>query len=124
MSQLCFRENKRKGYWWYKDEDYFSPFYDAPTVIFVLKELNKSNLIDFDCSLATENIVLAANALGLGSCILADAMTLFDDEFKEDYYKKLRIPLGYAPHIAISIGYSNEEIGEKKIKRDIVDVIK
>lgn len=124
MSKLCFRENKKKGFWWYQDEDYYSPFYDAPTVIFVLKELDKSDWINIDCSLATENIVLAANALGLGSCILADAMTLFDEKFKDEYYKKLHIREGYAPHIAVSIGYSNDELGEKEVKRDNVDIIK
>ncbi|MCX8074450.1 MAG: nitroreductase [Clostridia bacterium] len=124
MSRLCFDENKKKGYPWYQNEDYYSPFYDAPTVIFVLRESKSNEWSYFDCSLATGNIVLAAKSLGLGSCILADAMTLFDKDFKETYYTELNIPSGYVPHIAIAIGYANEQPEEKILKENDIDIIK
>ncbi len=124
MSRVCYDENLRKGYEWYQGEDYYSPFYDAPTVIFILKYKRPNELAVIDCGLATENIVIAAKSLGLGSCILNDAMTLFDVKFGDTYYKKLHITDDFEPYTAISLGYPNEEPIGKKIRENIIEIIK
>lgn len=124
MSRICFDENVKKGYEWYLGEDYYSPFYDAPTVIFVLRYKKPNDLAVIDCALATENIAIAANSLGLGSCILADALTLFDKKFGTTYYEKLHITDDFVPQIAISLGYPNENPCDKRMRDNVVDIIR
>lgn len=40
-------------------------YYGAPVIVFVI---GKGNTADFDCSMACENMMLAARSLGIGSC--------------------------------------------------------
>ncbi len=62
-------------------------------------------LIVQDCSAATENILIAANALGIGGVWLG----LYPmEEYVQKVSKKLQIPEGVEPFSIVSLGYPAE----------------
>ncbi|MBR5229527.1 MAG: nitroreductase [Firmicutes bacterium] len=65
------------------------PFYGAPTVLIVLAD-KKCPTYLHDGSLVMGNMMLAAHALGLGSCWIHRAK----EEFETEEYKKLLADLG------------------------------
>lgn len=79
-------------------------FYNAPTVIVVSGE--KTALVPkIDCAAATENMILAAESLGIGSCWIGLVTFLFRGEQAQEYIKRLEIPENYEPYYAITLGY-------------------
>lgn len=59
------------------------PFYGAPVVLVVLAPRDRATYV-YDGSLAMGNMMLAASALGLGSCWIHRAHEVFDEpEFKQ-----------------------------------------
>ena len=61
----------------------FDPFFGAPAVLLVLADKSSANHV-YDGSLTMGNMMLAAHALGLGSCWINRAREEFDsDEGKE-----------------------------------------
>lgn len=65
------------------------PFYGAPVVLIVLAEKNWPTYL-YDGSLVMGNLMLAADALGLGSCWIHRAK----QEFETEEYQKLLTDLG------------------------------
>jgi len=97
-------------------------FYHAPTVILISgRESAFAPLID--CSAATQNMLLAAESLGIGSCWIGLIRFLFIDETE---MKKFRIPEGYKPFYAICLGYKDleEESPIPERKRDVVNYMR
>jgi len=66
------------------------PFYNAPVVIPVLGDKSVSTHV-CDASLVIGNMLLAAHALGLGSCWIHRAKQCFEDEEGKALLKKLGI---------------------------------
>lgn len=62
----------------------------------------------FDIGRAAQNIMLAAAALGIGSC----PITLHHDEVAK---RVLGLPLGYACRYAVALGHPDEE-GEERLR--------
>ncbi|HZV02475.1 MAG TPA: nitroreductase [Planctomycetota bacterium] len=70
----------------------FDIFYGAGTLIIICADTEKPNASE-DCSLAGENLMLAATSLGLGTCPIGFARPYLNlPEVKEE--------LGIAPHLA------------------------
>ena len=79
-------------------------FYDAPTVITLFGPKNFLFAVD-DCAVAAENMMLAADALGIGSCYLGQGWPAFADPYGQeilrtwgirgDYYAVMQLLLGY-----------------------------
>lgn len=67
----------------------FDPFYGAPVVLIVLARKEAPTYL-YDGSLAMGNMLLAAHALGLGSCWIHRAK----EEFESDEFKALLAELG------------------------------
>jgi len=89
----------------------YSIYYNAPTVIMIAgKTTNRFR--EIDCSLCAGNMMLAAHALGLGSCWVGSTDVAFDNE---ELMAGFSIPEGYSPVGTISFGYPAEtpETGEK-----------
>ena len=83
-------------------------FHGAPVVIMVSgQEENHWNQID--CGLATENLLLAAYSLGLGSCVVGFVMRYLNQPVAVGTLKRMRLPKGFRPLYAIAIGYPDEE---------------
>lgn len=82
-------------------------FYGAPTVIIVSgKQFEFFNPV-VDCSAAIQNMLLAAEACGLGSCWIGLTRFLFGD--KELTQKFLTLPEGYEPFYSVCIGYKKTQ---------------
>ena len=92
-----------------KFHKYSQMLYEAPLAICVCGDSKSDKFGGYwiqDCSAATENILLAANSLGLGSVWLG----VFPREERIAKLKELlNIPEGITPLSLIAIGYPNEE---------------
>lgn len=86
-----------------KAED-FNPFYKAPTLILVSGD-EKAVAPQNDGSLALENMFLAAESLGIGSCWIHSLNSLFTTEEGKAVKKELGIPEGYNPVGSGVFGY-------------------
>lgn len=65
-------------------DPHFSIFYDASTLILVCAAM-KGSFVTADCWLAAENLMLAAPAYGLGTCVIGFAVpALADPELRAD----------------------------------------
>ena len=77
-----------------------------------------------DCADATENMALAAHALGLGSCYIGsiiDALWLPEYQHLTD---RLQLPENYKPYFALSVGYAAEEPAADPRKEGTVNYIR
>jgi nitroreductase len=82
-------------------------FRKAPTVIIVSGDKSDPLAIE-DCSCAAQNMMLAAESLGLGSCWICYVGFLANRELLETTYRsELRIPAGYVPYFGLTIGYKS-----------------
>lgn len=87
------------------DRPDFDVFYNAPTVVFISRPVEVRNrFIDVDCGIACENIVLAAQGMGLGSVIIGMIMDAFLSDKGAEYAKAVGMPEGYRFSIAIALG--------------------
>lgn len=88
----------------FANNESYNIFYNAPTIIIVSGE--KSALTpQIDCAAATENMSLAADSLGIGTCWIGLVTFLFKDGSGEKFIKQLEIPEGYEPYYALTLGY-------------------
>ncbi len=107
---------------WTPDDDYpgklgakaasakenYNFYYHAPTVIVASNKPNYENAMA-DCSLALENIFLAAQSLGLGSCYLNQLHWLRNDPDVRDFLFECGIPREHVICSAAAIGSIENE---------------
>ncbi|BAF60604.1 nitroreductase [Pelotomaculum thermopropionicum SI] len=91
----------------------YHTFYNAPTVI-VVSGAENARLIEIDCAAATENMLIAAESMGISSCWIGSAELVLSDE---NVKKTLGIPAGYKPLYAVSLGYSATKDKEQPVPR-------
>ena len=90
------------------DPDFRNMFRNAPTVIFVAGKGDEQSA-RIDCGLLGENIMLAAQSMGLGTCCLGSAAGfLKSNPGAASYLKQLAFSDGYELLYAIAIGYPDE----------------
>ena len=82
-------------------------FYNAPTVItlFAPKDFLFSKE---DCALAAENMMLAADALGIGSCYIGQGWEAFADPYGQETLRKWNIRTDYYAVMQLLLGYPRE----------------
>ena len=82
-------------------------FYDAPTVItmFAPKDFLFSKE---DCATAAENMMLAADALGIGSCYIGQGWTAFAAPYGQEILRKRAIPTDRYAVMQLLLGYPRE----------------
>ncbi|WP_258712457.1 nitroreductase family protein [Clostridium gelidum] len=95
--------------------------FDAPLLIVVSSPL-KGHFDMLDCGISIENIVIAAESIGLSSIILGGMRVAFMGEKKPVYENLFCIPKGNQFVAAIAIGYGDmtgnpHELNETKITR-------
>ncbi len=95
----------------------FQAFYHAPTVIYISGE-EAAMMPNFDCAAAAENMLLAAEAIGLGACCIGFANFAFVGEQGKVHQEKMALPTGYKPYIAIALGYKKMESGKAPARRE------
>ena len=101
----------------------FSMFYWAPTVILVSGE-TADGFASINCSLAAQNICIAAESLGVSSAIIGLTALLFNSPKAAEFEKELNIPKGYSTYFAICLGYKNGESVSPEKKADTVHYIR
>ena len=82
-------------------------FYDAPTVITLFAPKNFLFSVD-DCAVAAENMMLAADALGIGSCYIGQGWTAFDDPYGQEILRQWNIPTDRYAVMQLLLGYARE----------------
>ncbi len=80
-------------------------YHNAPTFAVLFAEGGSY----MDGGLMTENICIAAKAIGLGTCIVASIGPLFEGETGIKWKEKLNIPADWTFLIGICIGYPDEK---------------
>jgi nitroreductase len=74
-----------------------------------------------DCAAATQNMLLAAESIGLGGCWLYFPLQAFNTSYGNELLKELNIPDGYKPYQSIILGYKNDKT-VKIPKREIKNI--
>jgi len=92
-------------------------FYNAKTIIVVSGE-KSAVTAPTDCAAATENMMLAAESLGIGSCWIGLVTFLFKSKRGAEYAEKLGIPDGYEPYYAITLGYKKYDNAKAPQRRE------
>ena len=92
------------------------PFYGAPVVLVVLAKKDIPTHV-YDGSLVMENLMLAANSLGIGSCWIHRAKEEFETEEGKEILKSLGIEDEYEGIGHCILGYKDEE-GNLKPRKD------
>ena len=84
-------------------------FRDAPTMVFIARDLSY-DFSAYDCGLLAENMVLSAWSMGIGSiCLGSPVRFLTDNEECKPVLEKLGFSEGYELCLCVGFGYADEE---------------
>ena len=135
---LHLNELVREGFQhWVPDDDYpaklsikrvsqkesFNFYHQAPTLIIASNVPNYENAMA-DCALALENIFLAAQSLGLGSCYINHLHWLRDDPSVRAYLLELGIPKEHTICSSAAIGFIGAESTAPIRKEGAIHIIR
>lgn len=97
-------------------------YHNAPTFCVIFAESDSK----MDAGIMCENICIAAQSLGLGTCIIASVGALFDEGSVNGvkWRRAWNIPDKYKFQIAVAIGYPDEKPELKPRFEDRIQVIK
>lgn len=93
------------------------PFYGAPVVLVVLASKEYPTYI-YDGSLVMQNLMLAANSLGVGSCWIHRAKEVFESEEGKNILKELGIHGEYEGIGNCILGYVDGDVREAAPRKD------
>jgi nitroreductase len=98
-------------------DEKFHAFFHAPTVIVVSGE---ADFIapDSDCAVAAQNMMLAAEALHIGSCWVSAVRVLLQTEEGRKLVHALKLPEGYVPFNSIALGYKKADNSQAAPRRE------
>lgn len=89
-----------------KDANY-SIFYHAPTLIVVARD-TANTYSSFDCGLLTQNILLSAKSMEIGSVCLGWLSNFLQTEDAAEIVSSLEIPTTHKITIVVGLGYPDE----------------
>ena len=92
-----------------EQEGFRNIFRNAPTVAFIACP-EESYSGEYDCGLLSENMMLAAWSMGIGSCCLGSVVPVMTSEAAKPYLERLHLPEGYKLLVGIAFGYPADEI--------------
>lgn len=95
---------------------YSDPFYGAPVVLVVLAKKEIGTRV-YDGSLVMENMMIAANSLGLGSCWIHRAKETFETEEGKQILRDLGITEEYEGIGNCIVGYAVEDALKPQVAR-------
>lgn len=83
----------------------FDCLYGAPTLVIVSGNEQAPISVEADCAAAAQNLLIAAESIGLGSCWIFFVLLAFQSSQGSELLKELKIPEGYRPYYTAVIGY-------------------
>lgn len=90
-----------------RDRNFKNMFRNAPAIIIVA--IPQGGYIEIDAGLLGENMMLAAQSLGLGTCCLGSpAGFMNDNPAAKPYLERLQLPEGYKITYVLAVGYPDE----------------
>ncbi|MBU3187202.1 nitroreductase family protein [Clostridium estertheticum] len=98
-------------------------FYHAPTLIIASNKPNYENAMA-DCSLALENLFLAANSIGLGTCYINQLHWLRNDAEFREFLFELGIPKEHTICSSAVVGYIDKPSIALSRKEGTINIIK
>jgi nitroreductase len=105
-----------------KRED-FNFHHHAPTLIIASNKPNYENAMA-DCALALENIFLAAQSLGLGSCYINQLHWLRDDTGVREFLAELGVPREHTICSSAAIGFIDKESAAPPRKVGTINIVR
>lgn len=93
-----------------------SAFYSAPTMLTLFAPKNFI-YAEIDCAVAAQNIMLAAHALGVGSCMVGRAEHTFAGARGQDILKEWNIDGQLEPKIHVVLGYASSTLATAKPRK-------
>ena len=98
-----------------------NPFYhNAPTFVFIYAAGESA----MDAGIMAENICIAAESMGLGTCIVGSAGALFNSEAGKKWNERLHVPRDFRYQIGVCVGYPDETPPRKPRFDDRIEVIR
>ena len=94
----------------------FNVFYDATTLILICGKTSAPSYAA-DCWLAAENLMLAACAMGLGTCVIGSALRALNTP---ETKIKLNIPENFCVVAPIVAGFPDDEITQVMRKNPVI----
>lgn len=90
------------------DEKVVGCFRGAPVMVFIARDVNY-DFSAYDCGLMVENMMLAAQSLGVGSICLGSPVRLINDNPAcAPILERLRFSEGYVLSLCVGLGYADE----------------
>ena len=90
------------------DEKVVGCFRGAPVMVFIARDVNY-DFSAYDCGLMAENMMLAAQSLGVGSICLGSPVRLINDNPAcAPILERLRFSEGYVLSLCVGLGYADE----------------
>lgn len=89
--------------------------YDAPVLIAVANRKDYGNNMA-DCACAVENMLIAANALDLGSCYINQLKWLNEDRALLEYFRSLGLKENERIYAAVILGYPAAGLPDRNLK--------
>ena len=106
-----------------RDKDFKNMFRNAPNLICVCTPANGGGALD--AGLLGENMMLAAQSMGLGTCCLGGPVRfLLSNEKCKFFLDRLDIPADYKLNYILAIGYPDEQPDAKPRDASKVKYIK
>lgn len=100
VTEIAVKQNPKL-----KEQAHFRNFFrNAPTVAFIACP-EESYSGEYDCGLLSENMMLSAWSMGIGSCCLGSVVSVMNSEEAKPYMERLNLPEGYKLLVAIAFGY-------------------
>ncbi len=93
------------------NNEMFNCLYGAPTLIIISGDEKALMPLDADCAAATENMLIAAESIGLGSCWIFFVLLAFYSPRGSELRRELKLPDGYKPYDSAVIGYKKALVG-------------
>jgi len=97
-------------------------FYNAPCLALVLSD--GSDWGKLDCGILCQNIVIAAESLGLGSCIVGMAGVPLNGPKSDEYRKRFGFPEGHVFAIGVLLGEINSGKDPHELDMNKVSYVK
>lgn len=98
-------------------EEGFDPFYGAPAMLIVLARKDWPNRV-YDGSVVMENLMLAAHALGVGSCWIHRAKEEFETPWGKELLKSLGVEEEYEGVGHCALGWAEGEPPQAAERKD------